>query len=76
MDKNKYSSDMEKEIREICTELNDGQIAVVQATEKLLDLFSVSNRRKLFIDFRNSWFGNRHSATNISNDEIDEFLGN
>ncbi len=33
---------MEKEIKEICTELNDGKIAVVQATEKLLDLFSVS----------------------------------
>ncbi len=33
---------MEKEIREICTELNDGKIAVVQATEKLLNLFSVS----------------------------------
>jgi len=32
---------MEKEIREICTELNDGKIAVVQATEKLLNLFSV-----------------------------------
>jgi len=32
---------MEKEIRQICTELNDGKIAVVQATEKLLDLFSV-----------------------------------
>lgn len=35
---------MEKEIREICTELNDGKIAVVQATEKLLNLFNVSNR--------------------------------
>jgi len=43
MDKNKYSSDMKKEIKEICTELNDGKIAVVQATEKLLNLFSVSN---------------------------------
>ena len=35
---------MEKEIRQICTELNNGQIAVVQATEKLLDLFGVSKR--------------------------------
>jgi len=32
---------MKEEIKEICTELNDGKIAVVQATEKLLDLFSV-----------------------------------
>ncbi len=38
---------MEKEIREICTELNDEKIAVVQATEKLLDLFSVSQQREL-----------------------------
>lgn len=30
---------MKKEIIEICTELNDGKIAVTQATEKLLDLF-------------------------------------
>jgi len=35
---------MEKEIKQICTELNDGQIAVTQATEKLLNLFSVSER--------------------------------
>ena len=34
---------MKEEIKEICTELNDGKIAVVQATEKLFDLFSVSN---------------------------------
>lgn len=33
---------MKEELKEICTELNDGKIAVVQATEKLLDLFSVS----------------------------------
>jgi len=36
---------MEDEIKQICTELNDGQIAVVQATEKLLDLFNVSNSK-------------------------------
>ena len=39
---------MEEKIKEICTELNDGKIAVVQATEKLLDLFSVSQQRELF----------------------------
>ena len=33
---------MKEEIKEICTELNDGKIAVVQATEKLLNLHSVS----------------------------------
>ena len=35
---------MEKEIRQICTELNDGKIAVVQATEQLLNLYSVMPR--------------------------------
>jgi hypothetical protein len=44
--------------------------------KKQLLLNNVSNRRELLIDFRNWWFGNRHSATNISNNEIDEFLGN
>ncbi len=33
---------MEDKINKICTELNDGKIAVVQATEKLFDLFNVS----------------------------------
>jgi hypothetical protein len=34
---------MKEEIYKICTQLNDGQIAVTQATEQLLDLFAVSN---------------------------------
>ena len=38
----KTSNDMKDKINIICTELNDGKIAVVQATEKLLNLFSVS----------------------------------
>ena len=33
---------MKEQVRKICTQLNDGQIAVTQATEQLLDLFSVS----------------------------------
>ena len=39
---NKYSSDMKEQIYKICTQLNDGQIAVTEATEQLLDLFAVS----------------------------------
>tara|TARA_R110002049_G_scaffold103826_1_gene250177 strand:+ start:135 stop:389 length:255 start_codon:yes stop_codon:yes gene_type:complete len=35
---------MKDKIKEICTELNNGQIAVVQATEQLFDLFGVSKR--------------------------------
>ena len=33
---------MKEEIYKICTKLNDGQIAVVEAQEQLLLLFSVS----------------------------------
>jgi len=43
---------MKKQIKEICTELNDGKIAVVQATEKLLDLFSVMNKELAFCECR------------------------
>ena len=32
---------MKDKINKICTELNDGKIAVVQATEQLFDLYSV-----------------------------------
>jgi hypothetical protein len=35
---------MKEEIYKICTQLNDGQIAVTQAQEQLLLLFSVSGR--------------------------------
>jgi hypothetical protein len=34
---------MKEQIYKICTQLNDGQIAVTEATEQLLDLFAVSN---------------------------------
>lgn len=34
---------MKDKINKICTELNDGKIAVVQATEQLFDLYSVVN---------------------------------
>lgn len=35
---------MKEEIYKICTKLNDGQIAVVEAQEQLLLLFSVRKR--------------------------------
>jgi hypothetical protein len=38
---------MKDEINKICTELNDGKIAVVQANEQLFDLFGVSQQREL-----------------------------
>lgn len=38
---------MKEQIYKICTQLNDGQIAVVEAQEQLLLLFSVSKRHLL-----------------------------
>ena len=35
---------MKEQIYKICTQLNDGQIAVTEATEQLLDLFDVIGR--------------------------------
>ena len=40
---------MKEEVYKICTKLNDVQIAVVEAQEQLLLLFSVSCQRELFI---------------------------
>jgi hypothetical protein len=34
---------MKEEIYKICTQLNNGQIDITQATEQLLDLFAISN---------------------------------
>jgi hypothetical protein len=38
---------MKEQIYKICTQLNDGQIAVIEAQEQLLLLFSVSKRHLL-----------------------------
>lgn len=35
---------MKEQIYKICTQLNNGQIAITEATEQLLDLFDVSGR--------------------------------
>ena len=35
---------MKEKIYKICTQLNNGQITVTEATEQLLDLFDVSGR--------------------------------
>ena len=42
---------MKEEIYKICTQLNDGQIAVVEAQEQLLLLFSVVGRSEQLLAF-------------------------
>jgi len=68
---------MKEEIREICTELNDGQIAVVQATEKLLDLFSVSQQRELLLAFLEFYHNPKYNTVNTTfSEDVDMFLAN
>lgn len=43
---------MKEEIYKICTQLNDGQIVVVEATEQLLLLFSVVGRSEQLLAFK------------------------
>jgi hypothetical protein len=40
---------MKEKIYRICTQLNDGQIAVTEATEQLLDLFAVVGRSEQLV---------------------------
>jgi len=68
---------MEEKIREICTELNDGKIAVVQATEKLLDLFSVSQQRELLLAFLEFYHDDKYNTVNTTfSEDVDMFLAN
>ena len=47
---------MKEQIYKICTQLNDGQIAVTEATEQLLDLFAVSGSLPNdLIELNNQW---------------------
>jgi hypothetical protein len=49
---------MKEEIYKICTKLNDGQIAVVEAQEQLLLLFSVSGRSEQLADHQCKFYVN------------------
>ena len=62
---------MKDKINKICTELNDGKIAVVQATEQLFDLYSVSQQRELLIAYEKYKIGVFNCTLPA---EIDEFL--
>ena len=61
---------MKDKINKICTELNDGKIAVVQATEQLFDLYGVGNSTiidELFYKFA-------ETEPNLSREEFNEVL--
>jgi len=72
----KTSNDMKDKINEICTELNDGKIAVVQATEQLFDLYSVSQQRELLIAYEKNHYTPQEWALASKQciEDIDEFL--
>ena len=67
---------MKDKINKICTELNDGKIAVVQATEQLFDLYSVSQQRELlkaYAELIQSSY-THHFFDDAVEESIDEFL--
>lgn len=46
-----------------------------QAKLDLLNIPVVSNRRELLNTFRTWWWGNREKATDITNNDLDRYLG-
>ena len=68
---------MKDKINKICTELNDGKIAVVQATEQLFDLYSVSQQRELLFAYHKHLDSfNDPTMYNASESLIDDYLAN
>ena len=61
---------------ELIIEQQAEELHLIKSGQKQLILSGVSHRREQLIDFRNWWYGNRHSANAVTNDEIDDFLGN
>ena len=74
----KTSNDMKDKINKICTELNDGKIAVVQATEQLFDLYSVSQQRELLLAYEEftSYKVLGKKTPRISKQMVEDFLAN
>ena len=60
---------MKEQIYKICTQLNDGQIAVTQATEQLLDLFVVMPR--FIITYKNEDFDKELFWETIAKSDVD-----
>jgi len=66
---------MKDKINKICTELNDGKIAVVQATDQLFDLYSVSQQRELLEDYQHfiNW-NEEHDRKASTSERIESFI--
>ena len=64
---------MKDKINKICTELNDGKIAVVQATEQLFDLYSVSQQRELLKAY-SDWHKKYRDSSYIDPYNVDNYL--
>lgn len=62
---------MKEQIYKICTQLNDGQIAVTEATEQLLDLFAVSGSlpiEEVALHAADDWFDTAKFRSDIKAD--------
>lgn len=70
---------MKEQIYKICTQLNDGQIAVTEATEQLLDLFAVmhslptadDNTYMQIINYGLQWGGKNPLGWKTGQDVVD-----
>jgi len=78
------NEDIKKEIREIIHTYCGGnyenrrmatELILQKCQEKQLTLTDVSNRRELLNTFRTWWWGNREKATDITNNDLDRYLG-
>lgn len=49
---------------------------LIKDREEQFRIYAVSCQREQLIDFKNWWYGNRHNAREITNEEIDNYLGN
>ncbi len=69
---------MKEQIYKICTQLNDGQIAVTEAQEQLLLLFSVSQQRELLLAWEKSQYieAGWNKSKEMVAEKIDKYLAN
>ena len=67
---------MKDKINRICTELNDGKIAVAQATEQLYRLHNFAQKRELLIAYELvNWEGS-DIIQGVVEERVDNYLSN
>ena len=73
MDKNKYSSDMKKQINDLLLKMQTGENCIGETANELLNLFSVSQQRELLKKWW-KYFDEESVAINCNNEEREEVI--